>query len=71
MELIDFLEQKGKEAELNSLRHYPDEDSVVRLSRFRHRSHQIDWIIWILSQVYEVEEKNGKPILKLKKSKKG
>lgn len=61
--LREFLQQKGETQERESMINYPDDEYGVKLSNYKDTLAKLLWLISLLNDIYQVEEKDGEPFL--------
>lgn len=69
MKLTDFLEEKGDEAELDSLRKTPDGKYEVKPSAYNRQKAKLEWVIAFLDDLYEIKQEGEEVSLVLKSNK--
>jgi len=65
--LRNFLEEKGNEAELESLRKFPDSDYSVKVSAYNKVRAKLESVIAFLDALYEIEENDDNVNLVVKR----
>lgn len=66
--LQEFLDNEGTETELKSHREKPDNEYKVKPSSYSSLVTKVTWLIGLLDDIYEIEEREDDIFLKKKLS---